>query len=116
VEEKKIITGLSVSGENIFVMNGLFREPGLIENIAQSAAAGVGYIYRNRKEVPPVGFIGAIKNLIIHFLPEAGSDLTTEVVTEHEVLNATLIRGRIFLHERIVAECEMKIFLMAEPV
>lgn len=111
VEDKKTITGLEILPANIFVMNGRFREPGLIENIAQSAAAGVGYYYRNKNEEVPVGFIGAVKNLVIHFLPEAGSEITTEIIIEHEVMNATLIRGVIFQDNKVVAECEMKIFL-----
>lgn len=111
VENKKTMTGLEILPDNIFVMNGRFREPGLIENIAQSAAAGVGYYYRNKNEEVPVGFIGAVKNLVIHFLPESGSEITTEIIIEHEVMNATLIRGVIFQDNKVVAECEMKIFL-----
>jgi predicted hotdog family 3-hydroxylacyl-ACP dehydratase len=111
VSAGKTTTGLTVLPENIFVMDGVFREPGLIENIAQSAAAGVGYYYRSRNEEVPLGFIGAIKNLVISFLPEVHSELTTEIIVEHEVLNATLIRGRVFTKEKLVVECEMKIFL-----
>jgi predicted hotdog family 3-hydroxylacyl-ACP dehydratase len=111
IEEKTTTAGLTVLPENIFVMDGLFREPGLIEHIAQSAALGVGYYYRSRNEEVPTGFIGAIKNLVINFLPEAHCELITEITVEHEVLNATLIRGKVFLKEKLVAECEMKIFL-----
>lgn len=114
VEEKKTVTGLTIRPENIFVMDGLFREPGIIENIAQSAAVGVGYFFHNKEEKIPTGFIGAIKNLIINFLPEANSELNTEIIVEHEVFNATLIKGSVFLQGKLVAECEMKIFLMKD--
>lgn len=111
VEDNKTITGLTVMPDNIFVQDGLFREPGIIEHIAQSAALGSGYMFRNQGEDVPIGFIGAIKNLVIHFLPEVYSDLTTEITVEHQVMDATLIRGCIFFQGRLVAECEMKIFL-----
>jgi 3-hydroxymyristoyl/3-hydroxydecanoyl-(acyl carrier protein) dehydratase len=111
VEEGKTTTGLSVQPDNIFVMDGIFREPGIIENIAQSAALGVGYTYRNNNEEVPLGFIGAIKNLVINFLPEVYSELTTEVTVEYQVMEATLIRGCVFSEGNLVAECEMKIFL-----
>jgi predicted hotdog family 3-hydroxylacyl-ACP dehydratase len=114
VADKKTTTGLTIQAGNIFVMDGQFREPGLIENIAQSAAVGVGYFYRNRNEKVPTGFIGAVKNLSIHFLPQAGSDIITEITIEHEVMNATIIRGIISQDGQIVAEGEMKIFLMQD--
>ncbi len=114
-EEGKTITGLTVQPDNIFVMDGLFREPGIIENIAQSAAAGVGWICRNSQEEVPVGFIGAIKNLVIHFMPEVFSELTTEICVEHQVMDATIIRGCVFWQAQLVAECEMKIFLVRQP-
>jgi predicted hotdog family 3-hydroxylacyl-ACP dehydratase len=111
-EEGKTITGLTVQAENIFVMDGIFREPGIIENIAQSAAVGVGWVCHNTGEPVPTGFIGAIKNLVIHFMPEVYSELTTEVTIEHQVMEATIIKGCVFFQGRLVAECEMKIFLI----
>ncbi len=111
VEENKTITGLTVKPDNIFVQDGVFREPGIIEHIAQSAALGSGYVCRNQGDEVPIGFIGAIKNLVINFLPEVYSELTTEVSVEYQVMDATLIRGCVFCEGRLVAECEMKIFL-----
>jgi len=111
VEEGKTTTGLTIMPDNIFVQDGVFREPGIIEHIAQSAALGAGYACRNQGEDVPIGFIGAIKNLVINFLPEVYSDLTTEVTVEYQVMDATLIRGCVFFSGRLVAECEMKIFL-----
>jgi predicted hotdog family 3-hydroxylacyl-ACP dehydratase len=112
VEEGKTITGLRVEPDNIFTLDGVFREPGLIENIAQSAAVGVGWLCRSKEEEVPTGFIGAIKNLVIHFLPEVYSELTTEITVEYQVMDATLIRGCTFCQGKLVAECEMKIFLI----
>lgn len=112
IEENKTVTGLTIQPDNIFVMDGIFCEPGIIENIAQSAAVGVGYLCRSKQEEVPTGFIGAIKNLVIHFLPEVYSDLTTEVTVEYQVMDATLIRGCVFFQGKLVAECEMKIFLI----
>lgn len=114
-EEGKTITGLTIQPDNIFVMDGLFREPGIIENIAQSAAVGVGWVCSHTGEPVPTGFIGAIKNLVIHFMPEAYSEITTEVTIEHQVMEATIIRGCVFFQGRLVAECEMKIFLIKNP-
>lgn len=112
-KDKTTITSLEILPENIFVKAGLLAEPGIIENIAQTAAAGVGYLFKNssfENEVP-IGVIGAIKDLKIYFLPKIGMEITTEVFVEHEVLNASVITGKVYSDNKIVAECEMKIFL-----
>lgn len=107
----KTMTGLTVKEDNIFVENGLLREPGLIENIAQSAAAGVGYVYSNSGKPIPLGFIGAVKNLKVYSLPAVGDELITDVKIEHEVFEITMISSRIRCSEKLIAECEMKIYL-----
>jgi predicted hotdog family 3-hydroxylacyl-ACP dehydratase len=110
-EEQLYITSFRIRNDNVFVSEGYMREPGLIENIAQTAAAGAGYnSLKNKREVP-VGYIGAVKNLVIHSLPSVDSEIITKVFIEYEVMNATLIKGVIFLDEQLIAECDMKIFL-----
>jgi len=59
---------------------------------------------------PRPGFIGGIKNLQIHGFPSVNDEIMTEVVVEHEVMNATIIHGKIFKDQTMIAECEMKIF------
>ena len=72
-DTEKCITGLHITEENIFCNDGLFREPGLIENMAQTAAVQAGYNSSLKSEQgkfkeAPIGFIGAIKDLKIHLL------------------------------------------------
>ena len=97
--------------ENIFISRGFFNESGLTENMAQTAALGIGYIsVINKKEVP-LGFIGAIKNLRIHQMPTVGKTITTQIKILHEVLNATIAKAEVFIGEKIIAEGEFKIFI-----
>jgi predicted hotdog family 3-hydroxylacyl-ACP dehydratase len=110
-EEKLYITSFKIKEDNIFVKDGLMRESGLIENIAQSAAAGAGYSCMISNKKVPIGYIGAIKNLEIRSLPEVNSEITTHVIIEYEVMNATLIKGIVYYKEIPIAECDMKIFL-----
>lgn len=111
VSAQKAITGLTITKENIFCEDGFFQAPGLSENIAQTAAAQVGYLSHQAGEEPPVGFIGAIKNLTIEQLPEIGDQLITEIEIEHEIMNFTLINGISKVGETIMAKCQMKIFI-----
>jgi len=103
-------TSLQVKEENIFCDNGCFSESGLVENIAQTCAARIGYInvYVDKKTVK-LGFIGAIRNLEIFRLPKIGELLVTQIVTKEEVFKMTLINATIMVGEEMIVSCEMKI-------
>lgn len=103
-------TSFNIRAENIFVENGEFKEPGLVENIAQTAAAGAGYF---QKEDSParVGYIGAIKNLEIHGFPHVNDELITEVIVQNRIFDVSVISGKVRCNDVLVAQCEMKIFI-----
>jgi hypothetical protein len=109
--DKKTVSGFTILEDNIFVENGVFMEPGIIENIAQSAALGVGYVCSMKNEKVPLGFIGAVKSLKIFALPKVGEEITTEIQVDYEVFEATLITGKVYCKDTLMAQCEMKIFL-----
>ncbi len=114
VTDIKTVTSLFIKDDNMFCSEGFFREPGLIENMAQTAAAGVGYILKVAGKEPPIGFIGGLRNLHIYELPEVGSEIRTEVTVEHEIFNATVVNGKIYIQQRCIAECELKIFMIKD--
>lgn len=104
-------TSFTVEETSIFYSNGRLSESGLVENIAQTAAAGVGYGCKLENRPVPIGFIAAIKDLQVHALPQLGDELRTEVVVKNEVMDVTIIEGTIRVKEQVMASCEMRIFL-----
>ncbi|HTI07825.1 MAG TPA: hypothetical protein VL832_04685 [Puia sp.] len=110
-DEHSTRTSFLVTEENIFVEKGLFREPGLMENIAQTAAARAGYLARKNNLPVQVGYIGAVKNLEIAGLPETGDELITEIKIKDQVFDVTIISGTVWCRDTLIAECEMKIFI-----
>ncbi|MCB0663845.1 MAG: hypothetical protein KDC24_13950 [Saprospiraceae bacterium] len=104
--------GLTIGRDNIFVENGFFAEPGIMEHIAQTAAIRAGYFFKSQNKPVPLGFIGSFKNLSIKNLPPVGSTLTTKVQLMHEVMNISVFQGEVFLGEDCIASCEIKIFVM----
>ncbi len=104
-------TSFTISSDNILVKNGYFTEAGLVENMAQTAAAGTGYHSKQEGKEPTVGFIGALKNLLINELPKIGDTITTEVRFMHQVLNVHIVQGRVSRNGKELASCELKIFL-----
>lgn len=111
IDETTTRCSFTVLSSNIFAENGVFGEPGLVENIAQTAAAGVGYRAGKTKDPVPVGYIGAIKDLQIFNLPRIGDTIITEVCVVSKVFDVTLINGKILCNNEIAATCEMKIFI-----
>jgi len=104
-------TTFRIEASNIFVKDGVLHEPGIIENIAQTAAAKAGYEVKKLGREPLLGFIGAIKDLKIHNLPKAGDLLETTVTIKNEVMGVTIIEGISTCNGHKIAECEMKIFI-----
>lgn len=111
VTDELAITQFIVLVESIFVIDGVLGEPGLIENIAQTAAAQMGYVCKIKKMPVPIGYIASIKNLKIVELPPIGSVLTTSIQITNRVMNVIIMDGRIKEGDNIICECEMRIFL-----
>ncbi len=115
VTDASTVTAFRILPGNIFVEDGLFREPGLIENMAQTAAAGTGARMQGSGEAPPAGFIGGIRHLKISAFPAVGQEITTKVTVLHNVFDAAVVLGEVFLDGHPVASCELKIFLKITP-
>ncbi|PWT78684.1 MAG: 3-hydroxyacyl-ACP dehydratase [Bacteroidetes bacterium] len=110
-DERSGCSELQIRKENIFLSDDFLTEPGLIENIAQTAAARIGYICQKEKRPVPVGYIGAVQNLAIYALPRIHDRLMTEISIKNEIFHVSIITGRIRCNEQLIAECEMKIFI-----
>jgi hypothetical protein len=110
-EELELKSNFLIEEENILCENGEFSSEGLIENIAQTCAAGFGYQAKVKGEQPKVGFIGSISKLIHHNNPNIGDVITTNIKVVTTFENVTLIKGENFLGDKKLVECEMKIVI-----
>ena len=114
-DESSCTTTLKLRKDNLFVSRGEFLEPGLIENMAQTAAARTGWLASGRDERDkahiPIGVIGAVKNFKLSSLPRLGDELITTIKVLFEFGDASVIQANILSRNKAVAECEMKIFL-----
>ena len=108
---EKVISGFTVLSDCIFCEDGELSASGMVENIAQTAAAGVGYVCKMENKPVPIGFIASIKDLKIHRLPPIGAELITEINITNKIMDITIVKGTITLNNKILAECEMRIFV-----
>ena len=111
IEDGVSYTEFNVREDNIMVENGVLSECGLIEHIAQSAAARVGYIFKSQNQNIPIGYIGSVNKFSVETLPPVGSKINTEVTVLQEVGGISLIEAACRIAGEYIAGCRMKIFL-----
>jgi 3-hydroxymyristoyl/3-hydroxydecanoyl-(acyl carrier protein) dehydratase len=104
-----------ITKDNIFVSDGRFSAAGILENMAQTAAARTGWLGRQGEvganKTPSIGVIGSVSNARFHLEPEAGMELLTTVIVDHEIFNASIISARTEVQGKLAAEATLKIFL-----
>lgn len=105
------ISRLIITKNNLFCRDESFHEPGLIENMAQTAALRSGYEAHLKNEKPKTGFIGSLKNIKIHNLPKDSDELNTKITVLNELFQALIIRCEVYVDKKLMAEGEMTIFL-----
>lgn len=105
------VTELEVRSDNIFVENERLTASGLIENIAQTCAARIGYINLSSGQPVKIGVIGSISNLNVARTPRVGEKLTTTIQLLEEVFNVTMVLASIKVGEEEIVSANMKIAL-----
>jgi len=109
--ENKVVSGLTISDENIFSFQSIFTASGLVENMAQTVALFTGYQYFLKNEPAPTGYIGAIKKVEISEFPKVGDELITSVTILYEIMGVTLVTSQVECNGNIIATSEMKTVL-----
>ena len=112
--DTKVVSGLTITNDNMFVQNGYLTEPGLIEHMAQTVALYTGYHFYIQNIPAPEGYIGAIKGVHIKKLPKVNMQVQTEVEILQEVMGVTLVKGTTTLNGDIIMTAQMKTVLKKE--
>ena len=105
------VTSFVVPEDHMMVHNGKLTEGGVLEHMAQSAAAGAGYQLLVQDKPVPVGYIGAIKNMQMLNLPSTGSILETQIYSRHQLGHASIVAAETRSGSALIASCEFTIFV-----
>ena len=112
VAEDSALCALTISEDNIFCSkDGLFEEAGLIEHIAQSAAAMVGYEYYKQNLPAPIGFIASVDKLEIFLKPAKGAVIETKITVVQRVSDIVVVNGVVTGNGSKIAQCNMKFYI-----
>jgi hypothetical protein len=99
-----------IKADNVFVKDNLFQEAGLMENIAQTGALRAGYIAEVGNKPVVVGYIGAVSGFEVYDLPRVNDEIITGISIENQVFDITVLSGKVWHNDQLLAKCEMKVF------
>ena len=109
-DETRTVSETTIATDNIFVDDGRFSASGLIENVAQTCAARIGFVNKYiQGNGITIGVIGAVRKLVINSLPAAGQTITTSVETISEVFGMTLAKATVTCEGEELLSTEIKI-------
>ena len=102
-------TSFTIPQVSFFTVNGEFETAGLIENMAQTAVARIGYLakYVNHGEVT-IGYIGNVHNLKVFRRPAVGEVIETTVTFKGEIGGIAISEAVITIGGEKVAEASIK--------
>jgi len=106
------LSHFDIESTNIFIDDQKLSESALIENIAQTCAAGFGYLGRSDDDEPPrIGFIGAVTKLEVFDYAMVNDTLDTQITILNTFENIHLVEGIARSAGRDLLKCQLKIVL-----
>ena len=106
--DNSLTSSFTIKESNLFVENKIFRESGLIENMAQTVALHTGYSYFLQDKQAPTGYIGSIKTVTIDQLPKCDDTILTTATILHEFNGITMVDVVVKLNGVEIASGQMK--------
>ena len=108
-DERETVTAFTVTADHLLVEDGHLTAAGILENMAQSSAARIGYLCKYILHVPVrIGYIGAIKKFRVHRLPAVGETLATTILFREDVFGISLVDAVVRIGEERIAEASLK--------
>jgi len=113
-KDGEVCTSFEVKEGATLVSGGKLQEAGLVENIAQTAAALEGCNAKLNNTDVKVGFIGSVKQLEITRAALVGDQLETKLKIVATALGVNIAEGEISCGNELIAKCTINVFLQEE--
>lgn len=101
-------TTFTITDANILVRNGVLLTSGLIEHIAQSCVAKIGYDARSLNRDVTIGYIGNVRNLTVHRNPKVGETLHTTVSFGDNIAGIQLCDATVRCGDEVIAQTSIR--------
>ena len=106
------VTEFTLHEDTVFVTEGCFSASGLMENMAQTCAARIGYIHLCRGEKVRIGVIGAVSDFEVFRTPKVGECIVTTIEVQEELFQITLVKATVRCGDETIAQAKLKVALM----
>lgn len=111
-DESGFLSSFEIQENNLFLEENILSESALVENIAQTCAAGFGYLNSLIEEgEAKLGFIGAVTKLEVLTEISVNSLVETRVNILSSFETIHLIEGIASSNGKEIVRCQMKIVL-----
>ena len=108
---QRTLAELTVREDNLFFSSGHLSVPGMIEGIAQTCAARIGYLSLKAGGTVKIGVIGAISRLEVKRTPLLGETIVFGIEIMEEVFQMTLVHATVCVGDDTLCDAQMKIAL-----
>jgi predicted hotdog family 3-hydroxylacyl-ACP dehydratase len=100
------------NADHFAVVDGMVLEPALVECVAQTVAAAMGYRARTRGESskPGLGMLTVVSDFQIRSRPPAGKQLTIEVRELRRLGPMLLVTGSVACDGQVIATGELTLY------
>jgi predicted hotdog family 3-hydroxylacyl-ACP dehydratase len=98
-----------IRSDNIFLRENKLEPYGLIENIAQTCAAGLAASMKSPANKSMDGFLASISRLEAHSWISVNDTVQTEIIKKFEFDNMYAFEGICYCDNELILKCEMKI-------
>lgn len=104
----RYVTVFEVKAGGYFVQEDFLSEYGLIENMAQSCAAGLAYASRGDRK-PAEGWIAGLARLHLSDVPRVGDIVRTEVLLKQHYGRLYRLEATCFAQDKKLVSCEITV-------
>lgn len=113
--ETAIITETEIHADNLFAAKGVLTTAGIMENIAQTCAARIGYVnkYILHRGIQ-VGVLAAISGLKVMDHPHVGNTITTTVRVLEQFMGIMLAEASVESVGKLMATTRIKLAVRDE--
>lgn len=108
-------TETTIKADNMFVEGNALMACGVIENIAQTCAARIGYYNKYiLKRGIQIGVVGAMQNVAVSVLPNVGDTIYTTITVTAEMFGMILADAKVVCKDEVIATGKVKIAVKDE--
>ena len=116
VDQSRCRGELTIKEDNVLVNDGYFIESGILENIAQTCAAHIGYVEIHIRKNPHIriGMVAQIKEMEIYRYPKVGESISTTVEEIENYGDLSIYKATVINSDKeteVMAEGEIRVVL-----